>query len=105
MSLIFTLAAELAREMKIDYEADLEAKIVEAEAACHGFTVTRTGQRAGITTDALFRGAAAQAYKHASPELVEHWTTTQRPSLAAFEAQWLKAKGDELALLEAAATR
>lgn len=105
MSLIFQLAAELTREMKIDYEAHLEAKIVEAETACHGFTVTRTGQRQGITTDSLFRGAAATAYKWASPELIDHWAVIPRPTLAAFEAQWLKVKGEDLALLEAALTR
>lgn len=105
MSLIFQIAAELTREMKIDYEGHLETKIVEAETACHGFTVTRSGQRQGITTDTLFRGSAAAAYKWASPELVEHWATVPRPTLAGFEAQWLALRSNELALLEAVNAR
>jgi len=100
MSLIFQLAAELTREMKIDYEAHLEERIVAAETACHGFTVTRSGQREGVVTDALFRGPVTIAYKWASPELVEYWATTPRPTLAAFEAQWLKARSDDWALFE-----
>lgn len=105
MGLIFTLAADLTREMKIDYEAFIESAIVAAETACNGYTVTRAGQREGMTTDRLFRGNEAHAYKWATPELIEHWGKIPRPSLSSFEARWIKAKGDEWAVIEKLATR
>lgn len=105
MGLIFTLAADLTREMKIEYEVFIESAIVAAETACNGYTVTRAGQREGMTTDRLFLGNEAHAYKWATPELIEHWGKVPRPSLSSFEARWIKAKGDEWAILEKLATR
>lgn len=105
MGLLFQFAAELTREMKIDYEAAIEAEITAAEEACNGFTVTRAGQREGITTDTVFRGAEATAYKWATPELVNYWISTPRLTLAAFEARWVKLRYDEWALIEKSVTR
>lgn len=105
MSLIFQIAAELTREMKIDYEARVEADITAAETACNGYTVTRAGQREGVTTDKIFRGAEAVAYKWATPELIEYWAHNRRLSQAAFEAEWLKVKYEEWAILEKMVTR
>lgn len=98
MSLIFTLAADLHREMRIEYTAHIEASITAAETACNGYTVTRAGKREGITTADLFQGAETRAYKYATSELVDYWTRTPRPSQASFEAQWMRSRGDGLAL-------
>lgn len=101
MSLIFTLAADLRREMRRDYLSHLEAAVTAAETACNGYTVTRAGRYDGLRTADLFTGPETRAYKYATRELVDYWTTTPRPSLASFEAQWLRGKGDELAILGA----
>lgn len=100
MSLIFALAAELNREMTVEYNAHVQYEIEVADKECTGYLVNRLGKAAGITGPELFKGSEGFAYKYASPELVSHWTVYGRTSRAAFEARWLAARGNESAIVD-----
>lgn len=92
MSAIFTLAADLWREMKEEYDAAVEAHYYKAETATNGNLVRASSRVAGVRALSLFSGPAGRAYSHASEELIDFWESNPRPSMEQFEAQWLAAR-------------
>lgn len=100
MSLVFTLAADLHREIQAAYRTQIENDFRAADDACHGYLLNKMGKALDLDAFSLFAGSEVRAYKYASPELVAYWASSGRLSRAAFEAQYLAARGDERALIE-----
>lgn len=100
MSLVFALAADLHREIQAAYRTRIENDFRAADDACHGYLLNKMGKTLALDAFSLFAGSEVRAYKYASPELVAHWATHGRLSRPAFEAQYLAARGNELALIE-----
>ncbi|NQD40568.1 hypothetical protein [Glutamicibacter halophytocola] len=95
--LIYSIAAELWRDMKADYTLRLDASFHQADNDCHGHLLNKAGRDAHISAWELFRGSETYAYRYASRELVEWWALHGRLTLSAFEAQWLNGRGDQYA--------
>ena len=89
-SAIFEQAARDWAEMKAAFHDHREAAFFRAEEATHGFMVNREGRAAGATGEDLFSGPEARARRFASDELLEHWEAFPRPSMVAFEREWLE---------------
>jgi hypothetical protein len=75
--------------MKEEYDAAIEAHYYQAETATNGNLVRKSSREAGVRALSLFSGPASRAYSHASEELIDFWERHPRPSLEAFESQWL----------------
>lgn len=90
MSAIFTEAASLWKQMKIEYDAYRDAAYLLAERETNGVLVNAMGKFKGIYGTELFRGPEVWARKYASEELLEHWEKHPRPNLSRFEEQWHK---------------
>ena len=95
MSALFALAAGQWRAMRADFEVVREAAYRTASEDCNGVLLNARGKAAGVDAYSLFMGTAARAYAYASRELVDHWSTHPRPTLAAFERQMLEPPPDE----------
>ena len=100
MSLVFALAADLHREITGIYRERLDNEFRAADEACSGYLVNKLGRAAGVSAWSLFSGSEVRAYKYASPELVAYWADMGRLTRASFEAQYLAARGQEVALIE-----
>lgn len=94
---IYETAAMIWAEMRNEYQIALEARYAEAEAATNGYMVNRLGRTKGVTGYDLHIGPADRAYRYASRELLDHWNTRPRLTLASFEADWLTSRGGFLA--------
>lgn len=94
---IYEMAGIIWAEMRADFDRALESRYAEAEAATNGYMVNRLGRSAGVTGYDLHTGPADRAYRYASRELLDHWNTRPRLSLALFEADWLTSRGGFLA--------
>ncbi|MFJ2353367.1 hypothetical protein [Glutamicibacter sp. NPDC087673] len=100
MSLVFALAADLHREIQAAYRAQIENDFRAADDACHGYLLNKMGKALDLDAFSLFTGSETRAYKYAAPELVKHWAERGRLTRAAFEAQYLAALGETMALVE-----
>lgn len=91
-SAIFEHAANLWAEMRLEFEVVLEAAYARAEAGAHGSMLNARGRREGIDPYSLLTGPWSRVEAYGSPELVEHFRTVGRPSLARFEREWLDSR-------------
>lgn len=87
MSAIFTYAAQSWRAMRADFEVVREAAYRTALDDCNGVLLNARGKKADIDPYSLFMGPEARAHAYASRELIDHWATHTRPTLAAYERQ------------------
>jgi len=96
MSALFALAAGQWRAMRAEFEVVREAAYRAAADDCNGVLLNARGKKAGVDPYSLFMGTTARAYAYASRELIDHWSTHPRPTLAAFERQMLEPPPDDL---------
>lgn len=87
MSAIFTFAAESWASMRAEFEVVREAAYRAAADDCNGVLLNARGKAAGIDAYSLFMGNETRAHAYASRELIDHWSTHVRPTLAEFERQ------------------
>lgn len=96
MSPIFQFASDLYREMRQEFELTLEAAYAAAELATNGVLLNRSGRSEPIDPYSLLTGPWSRVERWASEELIEHFQTAGRPSVAEFEREWFGAwLGDE----------
>ena len=88
MSAFWDAALANWRECRADFELDLYARYVRAEAECNGVMLNARGVARDVDPLSLFMGPAVRAFAYASDELLEHWLTWPRVTYAQFEAQW-----------------
>lgn len=101
MSPIFQYAAELYREMREDFELQVEAAHKAAEEGTRGSMLNARGRREGIDAYSLMTGPWHRVRMYGSPELIEWCETEGRPSVARFEREWFAAWLGEEPLPEA----
>ena len=73
------------------YVDDAYAKALEATA---GVMVNAEGRAKHINDYMLFRSNRVYARKYASEELLEHWETYPRLTMAEYERQWMSGNQD-----------
>lgn len=88
-SAIFAAAAADWRAMREEFDLVLEAAYKAAEEGAHGALLNRSGQREGVSAYSLLTGPWSRVEKYGTPELIEHFETVGRPSLADFEESWV----------------
>ncbi|GAB6938343.1 hypothetical protein ACQP60_04280 [Isoptericola variabilis] len=91
-SAIFAHAAAQWSEMRAEFDVVLEAAYAKAEEGSHGKVLNARGRREGIDPFSLLTGPWSRVAAYAAPELIEHFETVGRPSLAQFEREWLAAR-------------
>lgn len=95
MSLAIERALADWRECRAEFELELYARYVRAEAETHGALLNARGRARGIDPISLMFGPAARAHAYASDELVEHWASHPRLTFAAFEQAWIAQRDHE----------
>jgi hypothetical protein len=80
---------DLRKQIRAEFEEYRLAAYEAASEACRGRLLNDRGRRAGIDAWDLFIGNEARARAYASEELIEHWTTHPRVTVAAYERQVL----------------
>ena len=75
----------------MSYVDDAYNKALEATA---GVMVNAEGRAKHINDYMLFRSNRVYARKYASEELLEHWETYPRLTMAEYERQWLEGRID-----------
>jgi hypothetical protein len=80
---------ELHKRIRAEFEEHRTAAYEAADEACRGHLLNDRGRRAGIDAWDLFIGNEARARAYASEELLEHWVTHPRVTIAAYEQQVL----------------
>lgn len=101
MSPIFQYAADLYREMRQEFELELEAAYAAAEEGSGGAMLNSLGRREGIDPYSLLTGPWSRVIRYATPELVEWFESVGRPSPAKFEREWFANWVGEVPLPEA----
>lgn len=91
MSPIYEYAAGLWREMRDEFELQVEAAHAAAEEGTHGKMLNARGRREGIDAYSLMTGPWSRVRLYGSPELIEWCETEGRPSVARFEREWFAA--------------
>lgn len=81
---------ELYKQIRAEFEDHRIAAYEAALEACRGHLLNERGRRAGIDAWDLFIGNEARARAYASEELLEHWETHPRVTVAAYEQQVLE---------------
>lgn len=101
MSPIFQYAADLYREMREEFELQVEAAHKAAEEGTRGSMLNARGRREGIDAYSLMTGPWHRVRMYGSPELIEWCEAEGRPSVARFEREWFAAWLGEEPLPEA----
>lgn len=94
MSVIFAEAASRWSLMSVDFMAYVDDAYNKAVEATCGVLVNAEGIEKKISDYMLFRSNRAFARKYASEELLEHWETYPRLTMAEYEIQWLQGQID-----------
>lgn len=92
MSAIFAEAASKWSEMSMDFMAYVDDAYSKALEATAGVLVNAAGRAKHIDGYILFRSNRAFARKYASEELLEHWETAPRLTMAEYEQQWMSGR-------------
>lgn len=97
MSAIMDDALATYREMREEFELYRHSAYLRAASALRGELLNERGRALGIDPFSLFMGPTARAEHFASEELRTWWTTSKRPTVEDFEAQWWDARGRSFA--------
>ncbi|MET3635634.1 hypothetical protein [Curtobacterium oceanosedimentum] len=89
MSAAVRFGLDLHKAIRAEFEDYRAAAYEAASEACRGRLLNARGERAGIDAWDLFIGNGARARAYASPELLEHWETHPRITVAEYERQSL----------------
>lgn len=81
---------ELYKQIRAEFEEHRAAAYEAASEACRGHLLNDRGRRAGKDAWDLFIGTEAHARAYASEELLEHWATHPRVTVATYERQVLE---------------
>ena len=92
MSAIFAEAAQTWSEMSMDFMAYVDDAYSKALEATNGVMVNAEGRAKHIDSYMLFRSNRVYARKYASDELLEHWETYPRLTMAEYEVRWLEGR-------------
>lgn len=87
-SVIFEQASRLWKDMRDDWENDVQYEYLAALEGTGGVLVNRKGRALHIDGLSLFTGPKDRAYKYASEELIEWWNHRPRMTLAEYEKTW-----------------
>ena len=85
-SVIFREAAELWRQMRLEYQDVVEAQYQAAEVATHGHMVNARGRERGWSAYSVFMGGPNVVGAYASDELRDWLLEHPRTTLRQFEA-------------------
>lgn len=80
--------------MSIDFMSYVDDAYNKALEATAGVLVNSLGREKHIDGYILFRSNRAFARKYASEELLEHWESTPRLTMAEYELQWMSGNLD-----------
>jgi hypothetical protein len=89
---IFQHAADQYREMRREFEIELEAAYAAAEEGTRGCLLNALGRREPVTAYSLLTGPWSRVEKYGSPELIEWFERVGRPSVLDFEREWLRSR-------------
>ena len=92
MSAIFAEAAAQWGQMSMDFMAYVDDAYNKALEATAGVLVNNEGRAKHIDGYILFRSNRAFSNKYASEELLEHWRSYPRLTMAEYEQQWLEGR-------------
>lgn len=81
---------DIHKRIRAEFEELRLAAYDAADEACRGHLLNDRGRRAGKDAWDLFIGTEAHARAYASEELLEHWATHPRVTVAAYEQQVLE---------------
>lgn len=80
--------------MSLDFMAYVDDAYNKALEATAGVMVNAEGRAKKIDDYMLFRSNRVYARKYASEELLEHWETHPRLTMAEYEVQWMSGNLD-----------
>lgn len=81
---------DIRKRIRAEFEELRLAAYDAADESCRGHLLNDRGRRAGVDAWDLFIGNEARARAYASEELLEHWATHPRVTVAAYEQQVLE---------------
>ena len=94
MSAIFAEAAQQWSVMSMDFMSYVDDAYAKALEATNGVLVNAAGREKKIDSYILFRSTRAFSRKYASEELLEHWETYPRLTMAEYEVSWMSGNLD-----------